>query len=222
MVVQEPLAISRDTAADRRLVDRFFSYVVRRDYGFAPNPFFGYCTLSTCKPVIRRTAVVGDWVVGTGTARHGRDGFLVYVMRVSEFMTFNAYWDDVRFQDKKPNLFGSMKMAFGDNIYYRNKSAAWHQLDSHHSYVNGRQNPHNIQHDTQTDRVIISDDFTYWGGAGPRIPSKYRSWKGVDICARRHHKSNFPSRLVSDFIDWYSSLSVKGYAGEPIDWSDSV
>ncbi len=28
----------------------------RRDYGFAPNPFHGICTLATCKPVIRRVA----------------------------------------------------------------------------------------------------------------------------------------------------------------------
>ena len=36
-----------------------------RDYGFAPNPYFGYCTLATCKPVIRRCAGVGDWIAWT-------------------------------------------------------------------------------------------------------------------------------------------------------------
>ena len=40
-----------------------FSYVVRSDGGFAPNPFFGYCTLATCKPRIRKGALVGDWIV---------------------------------------------------------------------------------------------------------------------------------------------------------------
>lgn len=39
---------------------KLFSYVVAREYGFAPNPFFGWCTLATCKPKIRVTAEVGD------------------------------------------------------------------------------------------------------------------------------------------------------------------
>jgi hypothetical protein len=45
---------------------RLFSYVVARDYGFAPNPFHRHCTLATCKPGIRARAAVGDWVIGTG------------------------------------------------------------------------------------------------------------------------------------------------------------
>src|SRR5882762_6472831 len=47
---------------------RLYSYVVARDFGFAPNPFYGFCTLATCKPRIRAHACVGDWVLGTGSA----------------------------------------------------------------------------------------------------------------------------------------------------------
>ena len=36
-----------------------YSYVITRDYGFAPNPFGGICTLATCKPGIRNHAKVG-------------------------------------------------------------------------------------------------------------------------------------------------------------------
>lgn len=46
---------------------RIYSYVVRYDSGFAPNPFYGYCTLATCKPDIRRAAEVGDWLVAPAT-----------------------------------------------------------------------------------------------------------------------------------------------------------
>ena len=53
---------------------RLFSYVVARDYGFAPNPFFGVCTLATCKPIVRRVAAIGDWIVGTGSKANGRQG----------------------------------------------------------------------------------------------------------------------------------------------------
>ena len=78
---------------------KMYSYVVARDYGFAPNPFHGFCTLATCKPEIRRTAHVGDWIVGTGSKKKGRDAHVVYAMRVTEKMTFNAYWRDLTAYD---------------------------------------------------------------------------------------------------------------------------
>ena len=77
---------------------KLYSYVVARDFGFAPNPFFGFCTLATCKPKIREHASVGDWVVGTGAkVRYGYSGRLIYAMQVSEVLDFNTYWSDPRF-----------------------------------------------------------------------------------------------------------------------------
>jgi hypothetical protein len=90
---------------------RLHSYVVARDYGFAPNPFYGICTLATCKPRLRSVAQAGDWVVGTGSKTNGREKHVVYAMRVTGAMTFEAYWADPRFQTKKPNLRGSKKQA---------------------------------------------------------------------------------------------------------------
>ena len=116
---------------------KLYSYVVARDFGFAPNPFYQFCTLGTCKPKIRRHAEVGDWVVGTGSKTCSREGHLVFVMQVTEIMSFNGYWLDPRFNQKKPNLRGSKKQAFGDNIYHRGSGDLgewWQELDSHHSY----------------------------------------------------------------------------------------
>ena len=36
-----------------------YSYVITRDYGFAPNPFWNICSLATCKPQIRERALIG-------------------------------------------------------------------------------------------------------------------------------------------------------------------
>ena len=199
---------------------RLFSYVVSRDYGFAPNPFYGICTLATCKPQIRRTAAVGDWVVGTGSQRQGRQGFLVYVMLVSEVMTFNEYWIDSRFRKKRPNLKGSVKQAFGDNIYFKDEDGQWHQQDSHHSYLGGESNPHNIKRDTSADRVLIGKEYVYWGRIGPKIPMRFRDFDGKDICKTGPgHKCTFPTDLAEEFIQWFRSLDVHGYQGEPLDWS---
>lgn len=199
------------------------TYVVARDYGFAPNPFYGTCTLGTCKWVIRKTAQIGDWIAGFGPKPKGRQDRLVFAMRVTGERTFNQYWDDPEFQAKKPNLFGSKKQAFGDNIYCRDPtSGLWQQLDSHHALDNGGPNQLNISDDTKADRVLISTDFVYWGGAGPKIPARFRNYDGQDICPGRGHKNRFSEALIQDFVDWLRSLGESGYRGMPLDWSRSA
>jgi hypothetical protein len=168
-------------------------------------------------------AEVGDWVIGTGTASRKRRSYLVFVMKVDEALTFDEYWSDSRFLQKRPNLRGSKKQAFGDNIYHRaNTGASWQQLNSHHSFADGLPNPANIRNDTQANRVLIGTDYAYWGGRGPRIPATFRNYGGVDICAGRGYKRNFPDAMVSEFIEWFRSLGVRGYAGAPIDWDKTA
>lgn len=197
-----------------------FSYVVARDYGFAPNPFGGFCTLATCKPDIRNAAQVGDWVVGTGCAEHHRTGYLVYAMKVAETLTFDQYWSDPRFQHKKPDLRASKKLAFGDNIYHR-EDGGWAQADSHHSLPGGIPNEENIQTDTRVDRILVAAEFAYWGGFGPLIPSTLRDFHGHDLCIGRGFKRHFPAEMETAFVMWVTSLHANGYLGRPLDWSRS-
>ena len=199
---------------------RLHSYVVARDYGFAPNPFFGTCTLATCKPIIRRVAAIGDWVLGTGSKVNGRQNHVVYAMRITGAMTFEEYWAAPRFQRKKPNLRGSKKQAFGDNIYWRKAAGGWCQANSHHSLDDGSPNPSNIKTDTGTNRILFSDDFVYWGGTGPQLPQKFLRWGKTHerICAGFGHKNSFPTKMVEELIGWIRSLGQSGYCGEPLDW----
>ena len=210
---------SSDTPVDRvPSMTKLYSYVVARDYGFAPNPFYDSCTLATCKPEIRKHAKVGDWIIGTGSSQSNRDGYLVYAMLISETLTFQEYWESPRFRQKRPNLRGSKKQAFGDNIYSKDTRGEWHQEDSHHSYRDGSANPHNIRNDTQADSVLLSNDYAYWGDSGPRLPQNFRNYDGFDICAKRGHKCRFPGDMVRDFVAWFRTLDAKGYLGTPADW----
>ena len=195
-----------------------FSYVVARDYGFAPNPFHGYCTLATCKPIVRRVADVGDWILGTGSQTRKRKGHAVFLMRVTEVLTFERYWEDPRFRVKRPDLRGSKKQAFGDNIYHRDPSGGWLQENSHHTLSDGSANPLNVANDTKTNRVLVSDDFVYWGGSGPKLPRRFREYQGADICAIRGHNNHFPEHLVNDFTAWVAGRGAEGFAGAPLDW----
>jgi hypothetical protein len=193
-----------------------YSYIVARDYGFAPNPFYGVCTLATCKPKIRRCAQVGDWVVGTGSKQLGLDGHLVYAMKVAEALTYDQYWSDPRFIQKRPNLRGSLKQAFGDNIYHRDpKTGEWIQADSHHSHADGSPNQANMCHDAQSENVLVGVEFAYWGEDAIRIPGRFRH-EGADICCKvQGHKCIFPEAFVDEFIKWIQSLNAHGYLGRP-------
>lgn len=202
---------------------KIHSYVVSRDYGFAPNPFCGYCTLATCKPAIRRVAKLGDWVIGTGSKKRKLSGRLIFAMHVSETLTFDEYWNDPRFVCKRPNLRGSKKQAFGDNIYHPDLADGhWVQENSHHSHEDGSPNQLNVDHDTQTDRMLLATEYTYWGATAPKIPEQFRNFGGYDICARRAHKNGFPAEMVAQFLAWVASLGEHGCVGEPSDWKHTA
>ena len=81
---------------------RLFTYVVDTDSGFAPNPEGNYCSLATCKPKIRKTALPGSGSSGTCPTRLGANK-LVFLMRVEEAMSFGDYYADRRFEYKRPD-----------------------------------------------------------------------------------------------------------------------
>jgi hypothetical protein len=204
-----------DCPAD--MEDRLFSYIVRHDFGFAPNPFHGYCTLATCKPQIRSAASVGDWVIGTGSASKNLSGRLVYAMQVSEKMSFDAYWADERFRAKVPVLNAALKHVYGDNIYHRDTSGVWIQEDSRHSLGSGEPNPGHIRVDTGSDNVLVSTNFVYFGGSGPEIPAALRAGSTDVVHDRQGHRSNFPVELVALTENWILELG-SGVQGRPHDW----
>lgn len=161
------------------MLDQYlYVYVVDRDFGFAPNPFHGYCTLATCKPGIRKYARIGDWVMGVGGRRLRATGKCIFLMSISETYTFEDYWIDTRFQIKKPVRNGSFVMMVGDNIYHRDTvTGDWIQEDSHHSNQDGSTNMTNFQRDTKTDNVLISNHFFYFGSATPPVDLESISYK---------------------------------------------
>jgi hypothetical protein len=201
---------------------RIYSYLVRYDSGFAPNPFYGYCTLATCKPDIRGSAAVEDWVVGSASndRRIRRGGHLVYAMRVTETTTFDRYSTDARFQAKKPFRRGSRKQSCGDNIYFRNgPGGAWCQRDSFHSQVDGQIHQSHVARDTSVNRVLISDDFIYFGGEGPPFPADLRSRDGKPLCKSGIGRSCFDDPYLVDGLErWVRSFGVSGYQGPPQEW----
>ena len=190
---------------------KLYTYVVRHDTGFAPNPYHGYCTLACCKPLIRQSAKVGDWIMGGGAATKGRGAQVVYVMQVSETLTFAEYWDDPRFRAKKPRLDARYEDWVGDNIYP--DADGMQQLLSMHSDAGCSPCEHDECNDLSVDRVLIGERFAYWGVNGPFKPH----FPTEPLYFGIGHKFRYKPQLVTEFLEWVETLDKWGFLGTPAD-----
>lgn len=193
---------------------KLYSYIITRDFGFAPNPFHGHCTLATCKPRIRCNASIGDVIVGVGSGAQNSSlkNKLVYAMIVQEKMTYDEYWADNRFQCKKPIMTGSLMQMYGDNIYHTDSELGIIvQENSHHSYDEGKTNYKNYNRDVPGQYVLISQEYWYWGGVGIDIPNKFLCLANV----ARNHIVIKDENLIADFLLWLRSLEDRGIVGFP-------
>lgn len=189
---------------------RLYMYSVTRDLGFAPNPFFGVCTLATCKPRVRKAATVGDWVIGVVGANMKKKykGKCIFIMKVSEVLTFDQYWVDARFSQKKAVRNGSKVQMLGDNVYHKDINGEWVQEDSHHSNLDGSKNMDNLERDTgRTDNVLVSDLFIYFGSDPISIPLESVGYKRIrDFRKVELDSSKAGRRMISAIFSGNKSM----------------
>lgn len=69
---------------------RIYRYIQTHDSGIAPCPDGGQITLATCKPVIRRVARPGDWVLGFRPGSLER-GLVLWAGRVQSKLSHGDY-----------------------------------------------------------------------------------------------------------------------------------
>lgn len=202
---------------------KLYSYVLDHDLGLAPNPFWGYCTLAVCKPEIRKSNKlnVGDWIIGTGSKSiedkvGGKfRGKLIYAMEVNETLAFEDYWNDQRFQDKRPIIPGSLVKMYGDNMYYQDAAGLWNQLNSAHSHPDGSTNQKHLDRDIGGKRVVVSSNFYYFGNKAPFIGRSFRGLVRDGI----GQKKVTDVELIEKFKNWLWENYNNGIHGDPINWN---
>ncbi len=197
-------------------VTKYYSYKMVRDYGFAPNPFHGICTLATCKPHIRKKANIGDWIIGTGAKTTGLENRLIYTMQVTDKITFEEYWRAQRFILKKPLARGSLSRIHGDNIYFQNTDDAWQQLPSQHSRPDFTTNTEHMSNDLSGKYVLISEYFFYFGDQHFLIPERFRA-----VCSNiRDYYEIKATSIAQSFVEYVAENFPPGLIGDPIDWKE--
>lgn len=184
-------------------VPDLFSYIVKTDSGFCPNPYGGICTLACCKPRIRYKAKIGDWVIGTILVPKGVK--LIYAMKISRALTFDLYWNYPEYEGKKPNK----NNVRGDNIYKYGESSELIQLP------NRSHSDKHFETDTSVNRVLISKEFYYFGKNAPDIPEQCRSIVNSNQGHSQIKPTSKNSIAASVFLVWLHDNFQQGLNGEP-------
>lgn len=186
---------------------KIISYVVKYDYGFAPNPFHGFLTLATCKPIIRssKNTHKGDILLGKAS---GEDK-LIYVGIISDIVTIEEYSTNPKFEDKKPRKIKTIDdiNQFGDNMYYL-ENGCWRNLKGWHT------EQEQWDRDISGKNVLICERFWYFGDNAPDIPPEFLSF----ICQGRgmKHSKEQDKNAVERFMEWLThKYPQQGLLGKP-------
>jgi len=201
---------------------KIYSYMIDHDYGLAPNPFGRYCTIAVCKPNLRKSKnlKIGDWIIGTGSKSLEKSSGLkcvsklIYAMQVSEIIDLDSYWNDPRFQYKKPVMNGTLITLFGDNFYYLDENNRWVQIDCAHKNKDGYYNNEHIRKDTGGKNALISEVFYFFGQKAPELPGNL-----LRVChTTQGLKIVKPEELADKFLHWLQTNFDRGVQGLPISW----
>ena len=166
-----------------------FSYVVKTDAGFAPNPDGGFLSLACCKPKIRKYARVGDWVMGTH--RTAIDPAAVcWIGEVAAAVDFGTYGSDPRFLGKHPTEENN-----GDSIYYRDERRRLKWRPNRHHPIEC------MTHDTSVDRVLLFNRFWYFGPEIRPLPPELVA----KVVKRGPSHRRIRGEDVSRVVEWASS-----------------
>lgn len=204
---------------------KIYSYVLPYDFGVAPNPFWGLCTLTVCKPIIRKNAEVGDWVVGTGSVnaecidglesaecidgKRNLSDRLIYAMKICKKIPLNRY--DEFCKTTLPNKIPDWnspdwRIRMGDCIYdYSNETLPPTQRGKYH---------------TEADRLVdlggenslLSNHFYYFGSEAKEIRDDLK----VIIKQKQGHRKIENQDIVERFEEWISEFEANKIYAEPL------
>jgi len=128
-----------------------WSYIVVFDGGTAPCVDNQSLSLCICKPLIRKNAIVGDWIIGFARKKIG-ENLIVYATEVKDKISMEDYFLDPKV--RKDKIY-----KFLDNKFIHNGS------DIHNS-------PKNWASDLNGKFCLTSEKFWYFGNDPIPVPDE--------------------------------------------------
>jgi hypothetical protein len=199
---------------------KLYSYIVAKDYGLAPNPFWDELSLNVCKPKIRQTAIVDDWVIGTGSknvktksgSTKNHSGRLVYAMRVTKKMTMADYDLYCKENLKKKIAFIDRKdwrRIVGDSIYDYSQGDIPRLRKVLHKEKDKKR-------DLGGKYTLLSTQFYYFGNETIKIPTEFSEI----IKNEQGHLVIRDISLIKSFLNWLTQNFEKNklYGDPQLQW----
>jgi hypothetical protein len=139
---------------------KYYFYKLTVDDGGAPCVENALLSLAICKPYIRQTATIGDFVFGFAAKCLHTDNRLIYVASIANSLRNGDYYKTADFAGRRDCIY------LWDNRMYRVKRDARFHGSLAHLY-------HDLGTPPEYPRanVLISDDFRYFGGS---LPENYK------------------------------------------------
>jgi hypothetical protein len=141
----------------------------------------------------------GDWIIGTGSKKYGFQNRMVYAMEVTDTRTFKQYDElcssDARLKHKIPSIESrDFRKRVGDCIYYYSGRNAIQR--------EGQHDEGNIGTDLGGKKVLLSNNFYYFGNSPLPIPNELFPI----VKQGQGHRSQSNNDYIQPFLEWMSSL----------------
>jgi len=177
---------------------RIWRYVLAHDNGMAPCTDGGLLSLCCCKPVIRRHAVEGDWVIGFVPKRFGF-GKMGWAGKVQRIVSLGEY------QRIHPARRDAIYKLADDGPPGENERLIPLRSDYHADGSSRRR-------DLRGRNALLFDPFWYFGGYGVQAPPEVSELAHYYV--GQSTKRSTPEAIAA-LRDWLASVGPAGVYGEP-------
>lgn len=172
---------------------RIFRYILQTDTGMAPCIDSGLVSLAICKPKIRASAKIGDWVIGF-YARPAPRGLVTWAGRISDQLDTGRYESTFR--------------GRSDAVYRQQRDGTFKRLrPDYHSGAD------EIRKDLSAPSLIFDQNATWYFGDQPKVlPHELMHL----AAGGQGHRVN--ARIEGDLQAlqiWLTSIGSPGVHGKP-------
>jgi hypothetical protein len=187
-----------------------YFYKLTVDAGAAPCVQRGMLSLAICKPMMRRSAKVGDLIFGFTANSLDPQNRLIYAARITGKPPKGDYYHRDKYTSRDDCIY-----AFQSGRYIRRKDAKFHDK------------PTDLTHDLgdypeyERANVLLSTDFRYFGAKGTaEYKSKFELIRKAVESLGRGQRVNLAPALREQFLamkEWLWGKSESKVQGRPTD-----
>lgn len=174
---------------------RIYRYILTSDTGMAPCIDAGMVSLATCKPVIRRCAGSGDWVIGF-LASPAPSGMVAWAGRVSRSVPIADYEREFR--------------GRSDAVYRETPGGLFRRLRRDYHAQPGQ-----METDLSGPALLFDPASTWYFGDRPQMLPDALSHLAAH--GQGHRVNGVAQDDLARLLAWLGSLGPPGLHGEPPD-----